>query len=191
MTTSYAINLRDSIVTRLKAMPYFAAFNFTTNKLLQIQLESLPLCGVYFIQELGSPDGESQTGETRFRTAVRIGFSVMIVYNDGDAAEYELDNAYQALCGLFSDPFFRRDGSTCLVQGFNTESRQHIFGNLGQSNETPIAELRMELMVDLGTITFPTIITDDLNVIHVEVDYPYGRDDVQNVVVEYDLEQNP
>lgn len=187
---SYPLLLRDVILDHVKQMPFFASgFTFSTDKAQQIQPESLPFCGVYFLQEVGGADAEPQTGPIGFRTTVRIGFSVIIIYSDHAAGEYELDRAAQALSGLFSDPTLYNN-SLVRVQGFTGLSRQHVFGNTGQNNETPVAELRWELICDLGTITYPPNITDDFETMHVETHYPFGNEDTPPVVVEYDLSQN-
>lgn len=194
-TRSYPMLLRDGILDRVKAMPYFANFTFSSNKMLQIQAQSLPFCGVYLIQETMSPDGDADAGEPRFRTMVRIGFSVIIVNNDPDAAEYQLDRAMQALTGgLFSDPTLYHNDQF-QIQGYVAGIRNHVFGAAGADNETPIAELRFELTCDLGTIDYPPIVLDDLEVIHVKTSFPTDgtaaeKAAVQQVVNEYDLDQN-
>ena len=191
---SYPMLVRDGILARVKTFPYFSTFTFSSNKALQIQPQSLPFCGVYFIQELGVPDGDADAGEPRFRTTVRIGFSVIVVNNDPDEAEYALDTAMQVLAGsLFSDSTLYNN-SIFKIQGFSSGTRTHVFGNAGLDNETPIAELRWELVCDLGTITYPPVVMDDLEVIHVETAFPVGgtqaeQDATQQVVTEYDLHQ--
>lgn len=191
---SYPMLVRDGIMARVKAMPYFASFHFSSNKALQIQPQSLPFCGVYFIQETGVPDGDANVGEPRFRTTVRIGFSVIVVNNDPEAAEYQLDTAMQVLAGgLFSDPTLYNNAAF-KIQSYASGVRTHVFGATGLDNETPIAELRWELVCDLGVITYPPIVMDDLEVIHVTTAFPAGgtqaeQDATQQVVAEYDLEQ--
>lgn len=189
LPVSYPLMLRDAILVRVKAMSYFAnGFTFSTNKMMQIQPQSLPFCGVYFIQETGGPTAEPQTGITGFATTVRIGFSVIILNNDGEAAENELDRAAQVLAyGLFRDSSLRNN-SQFKVQAFTGLTRQHIFGNVGQNNETPVAELRWEIICDLGTISYEPVVPDMLEVIHVETEYPYGSD-APHIESEYDLEQ--
>jgi len=183
--------VRDGIMSRIKVMPFFAGFNFSVNKTLQIQPTTIPLCGVYILQEMSAPEGDADAGEIRFRTAVRYGFSVIIQNNDHVAGEYTLDKAYQAITiGLFSDPTFYNNKSF-RIQGFTSGTRQHFFGSVGLDNETPIAELRYELVADLGTITYPPIVEDDLEVIHEETIFPIDGDasQVQQVKLEYDLEE--
>lgn len=192
--SSYSFLVRDNILAVVKEMPFYDGFNFTTNKSLQIQPEALPFCGVYFIQELLTPDGDIDAGEVRFRAATRIGFSVIIQNNDAVQAENILDDAFVALTAMFSDNKLYNN-PVARIQGFASGSRQHIFGAMGaQDNETPIAELRFELTCDLGTITYPPVVVDDLKVIHVKTQYPGGDtqeniDRRQQVESNYDLPQ--
>lgn len=191
---SFPILLRDAILTRVKALPYFATFSFSTNRMLQIQPDSLPLSGVYFLQENSLPDGDANAGQVRFRTTVRIGFSVIIINNDPDLAEHQLDTAYQVLVSSLLADETLYNGSQVKVQGFASGARTHVFGNAGSNNETPIAELRWDLVCDLGVIDYPPVVLDDLDLIHVRTGFPLGgtqaeQDAVQQVVSEYDLPQ--
>jgi hypothetical protein len=192
---SYSLLVRDGVMDRLKAMPIFSGFKFSTNRALQIQPQSLPFCGVYFIQETQSPDGDADAGEIRFRTYTRIGFSIIVQNNDPADAELKLDRAFMAITrGLFSDKTLY-DNSSFKIQGFTSGNRQHVFGNAGQDNETPIAELRYEMLCDLGTITYPPYVPDDLEVIHVKTAFPDGgtpaeQAAVQQVEAQYDVDQN-
>jgi hypothetical protein len=186
---SYPILLRDAIMARVKAMPFFTGFTFTTNKALQIQPQSLPYCGVYFIQETSTPDGDANAGEVRFRTAVIIGFSVIILNNDAEAAELKLDTAMQTLAGNLLNDETLYNGDQVKVQGFVSGKRSHEFGNGTFDNKTPIAELRWELICDIGTITYPPVVLDDLEVIHVTTEYPYPPTGAPPVYSEYDMEQ--
>ena len=191
---SYPMLLRDGLLTRIKAMPWFSAFHFSTNAAMQIQPQLLPFCGVYLMQELMVADGDANAGEPRFRTSARIGFSVIVVNNDPDAAEYQLDTAVQALLrGLLSDPTLYNNDQF-RIQGYASGTRAHVFGNAGKDNETPVAELRLELLFDLGVITYPPLVTDDLEIIHVTTAYPGSdtaaeQNDRQQITAEYDLDQ--
>lgn len=191
MSRSYSILVRDNIVAAIKVMPFFDGFYFTTNKSLQIQPEQIPFCGVYLIQELMAPEGDADAGEVRFRTSARFGFSVIVQNNSGEQAEYTLDDAFVALTAMFADNKLYNNPAA-RIQGFAAGSRQHIFGSIIQDQETPIAELRLELTCDLGTITYPPVVVDDLNVIHIKTQYPGGDtqeeiDRRQQVEAEYDL----
>ena len=188
---SYPLLVRDGILTRVQALPFFSGFNFSTNKSLQIQPASIPFCGIYLLQEMMAADGDANAGEPRFRTLARIGISIIIQNNDATEAEHKLDMALQNITsGLFSDPTFYNNKSF-QIQGFTGGSRMHAFGSVGLDNETPIAELRFELTCDLGIIYYPPQLPDILEVIHVETIFPIGGDAsiVQQVKVEYDVDQ--
>ncbi len=189
---SYPMRLLDGTMSRIQAMPFFATFNFSSHKGLIIQPSSVPFCGVYLLREDRAPDGDANAGEIRFRTLARIGISVIIQNNDPAAAEYKLGDAAQAISiGLFSDSTYYNN-SSFKIQGLARGSCQNFFGRVGTlDNETPIAELRYELDVDLGTITYEPLVPDTLEVIHVETAFPLDGDtsQVQQVKVEYDLEQ--
>lgn len=184
--------VRDKILSSVKEMSFFESFaKFSTNKSLQIQPENLPFCGVYLLQELMVPEGDADAGEVRFRTSTRFGFSVIVQNNDADVAEYLLDDAFMALTGMFADNKVYNNPEA-RIQGFTAGSRQHFFGAMGQDNETPISELRFEMTCDLGTITYPPFVPDDLKVIHIKTQYPLGDtqeeiDQRQQVEAEYDL----
>ena len=139
-----------------------------------------------------TPDGDANVGEVRFRTVARIGIGVIIQNNDTAAAEYKLDAASQVLMtGLFADHTLY-DNDVFKIQAFSAGTRQHNFGSMLKDNETPIAELRLEISCDLGTITYPPYVPDDLEIIHVETAFPLEGDTskVQQVKTQYDLEQN-
>lgn len=192
ISRSYPMRLLDGTIDRVKALPFFSTFNFSSNKGLIIQPSSIPFCGIYLLQEMMAADGDANAGDVRFRTSARIGFSVIIQNNDPVEAEYKLDAAMQAITvGLFSDPTYYNNKSF-KIQGFASGSRQHVFGRVGTlDNETPIAELRYELVIDLGIIYYPPLVPDVLEVIHMETSFPPGEDasQVQQVKTEYDMEQ--
>jgi hypothetical protein len=195
--TSQSISflIRDAILVRAKAMPFFSGFNkFATNRGLQVQSQDLPFFGVYFISDIGTADGDAQDGEPRFRTVARYGFSIIIANNDPDQAELQLDKGYVELTtDLFTDPTLYNN-SLFKIQAYTNTSRQHIFGTAGTTNETPIAECRFELICDLGVINFEPWVPDDLELIHVSTAFPAGgtpeeQAAIQQVTAEYDLDQ--
>lgn len=194
--SSYPILVRDGIMARIKNLPYFREgdFKFSTNKSMQIQPQSIPFCGVYFLSETTSPDGDANVGEPRFRSMARFGFSVIVQNNKADFAEQELDKAWDAIASLFTDSTLYNN-NTFKIQAYTNGVRTHQFGSVGAENEMPIAELRYDLTCDLGTITYPPVVTDDFETLHVETGYPLGgteaeRAKVQQVKVEWDIPQN-
>lgn len=191
---SYPILVRDGILARIKAMSFFTGFSFRSNVALQVQPDDIPFCGVYLLNEQGTSDGDPNAGEVRFRTVAHIGISVIIQNNDSVVAERTLDAASQVLMtNLFSDHTLY-DNSVFKIQAFTNLTRTHVFGNMVKDNETPIAELRIEVSCDLGTVTYPPYVPDDLEVIHVQTRFPVGGTaqqihDTLQVVASYDLEQ--
>jgi hypothetical protein len=188
---SYSIQVRDGMLDRVKVMPFFSNFKFASNVNLSIQPDSVPFCGVYLISETMMPDGDANAAEVRFRTSARIGFSVIVQNNNSEVIEYQLDAAYQTIMSNLLSDFTLYNNNNFKIQGFTQGSRQHVFGAIGKDNELPVAELRLELLCDLGAITFPPTIVDDLETIHVTTQYPPGAGpEVQRIESEYDLPQN-
>ena len=189
---SYPVLVHHGLLSRVQNLPFFNGFIFTGNKSVSIQPESIPFCGVYLLQEFMAPDGDANVGQPRFRTSVRYGFSVIVQNNDPVLAEAMLDKAYQALTiGLFSDASLYNN-KQFKIQSFIGGTRQHVFGHLSMNQESPIAELRWELMCDLGVIDYPPDVPDVLEVIHLETVYPSQdkKDTTRQVKVEYDMDQN-
>ena len=191
--TSYAIQVRDNIVDRMKVMPYFVKWHFVKNKNYQVQPQDVPHAGVYFIDETLSPDSNENAGEIRFQSVVQIGFTIVVQNNDSDLAETELDRAYQTLTnGIYCDPsMYLLHGHRTLIQAYRAGHRSHEFGSIGRENELPIAELRFTLQIELGALTYEPFIPDVFETMNVRTVYPYpeepGR---QEVVSQYDMEEN-
>lgn len=168
MTTSAALMVRDAIFDRVKTFAFFKNFTFSKTRAFQVQPDKLPFCGIYFVNELMIPDGDANVGEVRFRTSVRVGFSIIIQNNNADAAEATLDQALTALLGgLFSDTTLTAFSAEPKIQGFSHGERSHVFGAVGMDNETPVAELQFDLTVDLGVTDYAPYVPDDLETIHV------------------------
>jgi len=189
--SSYAMIVRDAMLARIQAIPFFAAFNkFSTAKALPIQPEQLPFFGIYFINEDLTPDGDANAGEPSFRSSALYGFSIIVQNNDAEAAENKLDEAWVLLLDkLFRDPSLYLN-KNAMIQAYVRGNRTHQFGAIGADNATPIAECRFTLTCDLGVVDFPPLVPDELERIHMETRYPnYGVDpaEVQQVVAEYEL----
>lgn len=195
MSSSYAMIVRDAMLQRVRAMPFFNGFNFGTNKAEQIQPENIPFVGVYFINEDMMPEGDINAGEPRFHLSVLYGFSIIVQNNDAAAAENKLDDAWVILTnGLFTDPSLYLNPAA-QIQGYARGNRSHQFGSAGADNSIPIAECRFTLTCDLGVTDFPPIVPDVLKTVHVTTQFPSGGtpgeiDSTQQVEAEYELEQN-
>lgn len=191
-----AIVIRDRLVTKMKSMPFFSTFKFSTDKSQSIDPSNVPFAGVYFINEDLTPDGDPNAGEVRFRSMAMYGISVIVQNNDAKAAEYKLDEAWKLLTvAVFADPKMynwknaNKPGEVA-IQGFTRGNRSHQFGNAGADNATPVAEMRFTLTCDLGTLDYPPLIEDDFKKFHIETRYPAGSDpaEVQQTVAEWDIE---
>lgn len=191
-----AIVIRDRLVTKLRSMPFFSTFKFSTDKSQSIDPANIPFAGVYFINEDLTPDGDANAGEVRFRSMAMYGVSIIVQNNDAKAAEYKLDEAFKLVTvNVFNDPKmynWKNAGKPgeVAVQAFTRGSRTHQFGNAGADNATPVAELRFTLTCDLGTLDFPPVIEDDFKKFHIETRYPAGSDpaEVQQTTAEWDIE---
>ena len=154
---SYAMMVRDAMMARLKAMRFFQGFEFRRSHSLKLLVGHMPMCCVYFLKEDLTPDGNANTGEVRFDSEVRIGFSVFLINNDPEEMEDRLDNAYQVIFeGLLRDSTLYNN-SQFRIESFSRGSRQHFYGSIPQTNETPYSELRAELVCNLGAIEYEPI----------------------------------
>jgi len=188
--SSYAMLVRDAMLSRVKTMPFFTTFKFSTNESEPIQPEQMPFFGIYFINEDLTPDGDANHGEPRFRSSALYGVSIIVQNNDAEAAENKLDEAWVLLLDkLFRDPSLYLN-QNAMIQAYVRGTRTHQFGSVGADNSIPIAECRFTLTCDLGVIDFPPYIPDDLERVHIETRYPAGSDpaEVQQTTAVYDLE---
>jgi hypothetical protein len=189
--SSYAMIVRDEMMARLKAMPFFSTFKFGTNKAEQIQPELIPFLGVYFISEDLTSEGDPQDGEPRFHSSALYGFSVVVQNNDATAAENKLDEAWVLIMDrLFRDPTLYLN-PLAKIQAYVRGNRTHQFGSAGADNSIPVAESRFTLMCDLGVIDFPPIVDNVLSKVHFSTNYPdpdkNDTTQIQQVVAEWNL----
>jgi hypothetical protein len=192
---SYSLIIKNEILARLKLVPTFASIKkFATSPMRQIQAEHIPYLGCYLLEELLEPDGDGNAGEPRFTHAVKIGFTVVIENNNPDVAEQNLDAAHWAIMNLLHDPrwhVFKMPPpfKPVRIESITKGTRKHIYGNASKDNETPVAELQMDLTYRHRT-RFEPIITDTLDSIHEVVAYPWPYDPLANepFLVVYDFE---
>ena len=167
---SYSFLVRDAIVDRVQALPFFADFTFKRTKNYQVQPEDLPYCGIYFLNDRGTPEGDADAGEIRHRVLARFGFSIMVQNNDPEEAEETLDQAFRLIeTRLFTDPTLYHN-NVFKIQSFPNFERSHSFGTLKQ--ETPFAEARFDLTADLGTDYWPPYVPDYLETVHIQTNFP-------------------
>jgi hypothetical protein len=190
---SYAMLVRDAALARLQVKSFFQGFTFRRSHTFKLLPELMPYCCVYFMNESLTPDGNANTGEVRFSSEVRLGFSIIMINNDPDVMEDKLDNAHQVIFNtLLRDPTFYHNNQY-IIESFNRGNRVHMYGSASgsQNNETPYAELRSDLTCSLGAIEYEPIVEDMLEIIHVETVYPaddIGKNQNQHVFSVYDID---
>jgi hypothetical protein len=172
MTTanSYAMNIRNEMLARIKTFPIFADVpRFGRSPMLAIQSEHIPYLGVYLVEEQLTADGDPNAGEPRFKSHAKIGFQYVVQNNDPDLAEDKLDLGYWAIMtNFFEVPLWDHFANTVRIEGVERGSRSHHYGNAGNDNRTPYAELRADLTF-MQRESFPPPVTDILKSIHVTV----------------------
>jgi len=192
---SYSYIIRDGWLQRIKAVPTFATIKrFGTTKMNRIQNADIPFLGCYLMDEQLRPDGDPNAGPPKFVCEVRVGFSVIIENSNDAVAEDNLDACYWTLCNLLTNPAWHRFDmpppfDPVRIEGITRGSRQHVFGNMSNTNDTPVAELRFD-MTFRHREYFPPGPFVDLKRIHVTVAYPWPYDPnaySPPFTVEYDL----
>jgi hypothetical protein len=167
---SFTLILRNIFYDSLASDPYFAGFAKRKNKMLTIPLESLPYLGVYIIDEIMGPDGEPNQTEIKFSHTARIGFSVIVPYNDPVVAEKIIDAAFWHIMNrLWRDPVIMNvlhanslsNPDNIRVESINRGVRKHVYGTAQANNETPTAELQYDVSIYYRS-EWPPIIADEL-----------------------------
>jgi hypothetical protein len=192
-TQSCAWVLRELFLEVLE--PYFSGFTIRRTDYKPILPVQLPVLGAYILNEKMTPDGDANAGSIKFIHNFQIGFSIIIANNDPDIAEQKLDAAFWSIMnGLWTDAPLTRFFSSAnpdrtTLEGVALGLRRMVYGNIGKSNETPIAELQYEITCTYRTY-WPPVINDFLDKIVVTV-IPAGFDptQTQTVTVEYDFTQ--
>jgi hypothetical protein len=171
---SYSLVIRDMLLAKLVAAPFFAGFTVRKSRQLPTQTHQLPYLGVYIVSEEMEPEGDLNHGEIDFIHTLKLGFTVALVNNDPEACEEKLDQAFWTIMNtLWRDPYLMNfidtraypngvgnPGNT-RIEGVSRGSRRHRFGTAGLNNETPIGELQYEASVKYRAEYAP-IITDEL-----------------------------
>jgi hypothetical protein len=186
MTQTPALIARDMMFDRVFAMPFFAGFTFAKTKALRIQVDNIPYCGVYLINELWLPEGDSNAGDIRFKDSARIGFSVVVLDNDSEDGEATLDQAFAEITnGLLTDTTLTGFNNQ-ILQGVTRGERLHVFGSVALDNETPLLEMQFDMTADLGVAIFKPVITDDLERVHVTA-RPIQNPDAPPVEMQWEI----
>lgn len=185
-TQSYSLVIRDMLLAKLAAAPFFKSFTVRKSRALQVQMQLLPYLGAYIVDEQMAPDGDANAGEIRFIHTLRIGFSVIIVNNDPEVCEAKLDQAFWSIMNtLWRDEYLMNFVDTraypggvgnpdnTRIESVSRGARRHVYGATGLNNETPIGEMQYEASVVYRS-NFPPIITDDLLQVRVRTGVEVG-----------------
>jgi hypothetical protein len=171
---SYSIVIRDMLLAKLVAAPFFAGFTVRKSRQLPTQTQHLPYLGCYIVSEEMEAEGDYNAGEIDFIHTLKLGFTVAVVNNDPEACEEKLDQAFWTIMNtLWRDPYLMNfidtraypggvgNPDNTRIEGVSKGSRRHIFGNASLDNETPIGELRYEASIKYRAEYAP-IIPDNL-----------------------------
>ena len=176
---SYGLVIRDMLLTKLVAAPFFSGFSVRKSRQLPTQINQLPMLGVYLVKEDMSPDGDPNHGDIEMVHNLTVGFSVIIVNNDPEATQEKLNEAYWVIMNwLWRDQYLMNMIDTrAYPGGVSNPDNVRIEGLLNGSwrfvdhpplnNETPMSELRYEQTLKYRADYTP-IILDDLLMIHEE-----------------------
>jgi hypothetical protein len=189
---SYFIKLR--LIERMKLIPPFnTATKFVRSNARPTQPEHIPFVAVYFMEENLSPLGDLNHAEPKFTAHLKLGISYIIQNNNPDVAEDILDAAHWSFMKLLHDPSWSRfviegEAKPYQIEGISAGSHDRIYGNL--SNETPIAEMRMEMTYVHG-FDFEPIPLDLFEIFHMTT-IPRDADptQVKPIITEWVLPQD-
>src|SRR4030095_9968667 len=178
---SYAMNIRNEMLSRIKTFPIFADVpRFGKSPMLTVQSEHIPYLGVYLVEEQLSTDGDANAGEPRFKSHAKIGFQYVVQNNDPDLAEDKLDLGYWAIMtNFFEVQRWDYFANAVQIEGVERGSRSHHYGNAGNDNRTPYAELRADLTF-MQREVFPPPVVDMLDSVHVTVADHVPYDPLEN-----------
>ena len=190
-TQSYTWVLRECFLAALEKQ--FAGFTIRRTDYKPILPAQLPVLAAYIVNERMTPDGDANAGDIRFIHYFQIGFSIIIANNDPDLAEQKLDAAWWIMMNALwrNDALTRMFGTgnpdSTAFEGVVVGERRMVYGNVGKTNETPVAELQYEINVTYRTPWDP-VITDWLQKLVVTFVLD-GLDPTvtEPVVVEYDF----
>jgi hypothetical protein len=188
------------VANRVKAIPPFStAAKFARSTARPTQAEHIPFVGVYFLDENLIPEGDLNHTEPKFISHLKLGFSYIIQNDDPDTAASILRAAYWSFMKLFHAvnwskfPYPHPDYPDRLarIEGVSAITHDCVYGNIGHNNETPIAELRMEITY-VHKFDFEPVPLDKFELVHMETwPWPAQPDKVKPIITEWTLPQPP
>jgi hypothetical protein len=176
---SYEHIVHMGILERMKTMSMFEPVKQWAQNRHKgpVQKENLPFFGCYFMESRAVPDGDSNAGCPAFVDRLKLGFSVIILSNDEKQAHENLDRAYWAIMKyLHRQDWFRFPMPPPMkpidCEGVEGHFHRFVFGNTAIDNETPVAELQLDVTLKWRTM-FPPLVEDPLKTVHVTIDDRY------------------
>jgi len=153
---------------------------------LQVTPADLPVLGVYILREQFIPWGAANHAEPKFDTILTLGLSGGVNAETAEQNEHlELEEWMSELVEtLLCNPKFVN-----LAQGITGMERKSQFAKVG---ETALFEIRIEMTL-IYYSSYPPKVVDDLEVVHVETQYPdkeHADSGTQQITRVYDIEQN-
>ena len=163
-----------------------ADFNtFRRVPMQQVQSADLPVLGVYILRETREADGNSNAGEPKFVHRLTLGFSgAVAVATDDQNALMGLEETMTKL----DDLLLTNAKFISMTEGILSMDRQMQFS---QAGETPLGEIRVEMVIQFRSI-WPPVIVDDFKTLHVTTQFPdkaHADAGTQQIEREYDIPQ--
>lgn len=142
-----ALQIHEAVFSRVSKLPGFVTFAKTP--MLIVQPDALPRLSVYILRDRATPrDDEVFHGAPQFTHHLTIGISGAIVLSDDDAQFMALEtNCGNIYSMLLNDPTFI-GGADQPIEGISSIDRKTLFSQL---NETPIAEIQIEITIRYWT----------------------------------------
>jgi hypothetical protein len=133
--------------------------------MLQVQPGDLPVLAVHILREKRVPDGQPEQTIPKFIHDLTLGFSGAVhVETDKQDDIHALEEWMSTIDDiLLSDPSF-----VGLTEGVSAMDRVGQYAKVG---ETTLFEIRVEMNIGFRSYFNPRV-PDDLNVIHVETQFP-------------------
>ena len=192
---SFAYDIRDAFYDVVTADAYFSSYTMRKSKWLPVQTDLVPYIGVYFINELRTPDGDANAGCIRFSHTINIGFSVVQSNNDKLLLEQNIDRAQQRIDTLlWTDVHLmnvrvNNNPEGVGIESINRATRRHVFGAANASNEFPFVELEYNVSAFCRSEWYPDI-TDVLEEMDVTVAVNnIDTNAVQPITIKYMFDQ--
>ncbi|WP_426315509.1 hypothetical protein ACN9MF_11335 [Methylobacterium fujisawaense] len=166
---SPSTQIRDAIVARLTGQAWLSVKLIRKQPRPQLQPNNLPALLVVLVDELETPEDETNTGPPRFISEVTIGISVVIGHDTPEQLDADLDDVVDRIRShLLTDPTFVRGVDPGKAEDdperyplFESVSKVRRGRVFPQEGETYLAEGRLEITF-LARTNYEPVIPDAL-----------------------------